>query len=329
MPLFLDRHDLTGKAFEFMTPDQMLAVHQCDLREQERFGVSYLTYWWHEGAKTAFCLVEAPSSKVAEQVHLEAHGIAGIPAEVIQVDWESIESFLGPVKIAPADRILEDTAFRCVLSSEVTPLGSPVPGSPNLLRQIDERGGRPVPGAGGGPVGSFASTVAALECALAMQRAFAPLASIYQGAPVHVRVGISAGEPVMNGAGLFGDVVTEATELRKRARAGEILVSSDVKALCEPKGFTFVQTEIGVYRLDGRTDKLQQTVRNNSAAEGLSLREVEVLQRIAAGRTNQEIADSLFISRNTVATHIRNIFAKIDSSNRAEAASYAIRRGLV
>ena len=62
--------------------------------------------------------------------------------------------------------------------------------------------------------------------------------------------------------------------------------------------------------------------------DGLSRREVEVLLLIAQGNSNQQIADELFISHNTVANHVRNILTKTDSANRAEAASYAVRQGL-
>jgi DNA-binding CsgD family transcriptional regulator len=62
---------------------------------------------------------------------------------------------------------------------------------------------------------------------------------------------------------------------------------------------------------------------------GLSEREVEVLRLVAAGRTNQQIADELVISLNTAARHVSNIFGKTGVANRAEAASYAHSRGLV
>jgi DNA-binding CsgD family transcriptional regulator/tetratricopeptide (TPR) repeat protein len=62
---------------------------------------------------------------------------------------------------------------------------------------------------------------------------------------------------------------------------------------------------------------------------GLSQREVEVLRLVAAGKTNQQIADELVISLNTVARHVSNIFGKTGVANRAEAASYAHSRGLV
>jgi DNA-binding CsgD family transcriptional regulator/pimeloyl-ACP methyl ester carboxylesterase len=61
---------------------------------------------------------------------------------------------------------------------------------------------------------------------------------------------------------------------------------------------------------------------------GLSEREAEVLSLVAAGRSNQQIADDLFISLNTVSHHLRNIFAKTETTNRTEAASFAHQHGL-
>jgi len=63
--------------------------------------------------------------------------------------------------------------------------------------------------------------------------------------------------------------------------------------------------------------------------DGLSEREVQVLRLIAAGKSNRQIADDLFISLNTVARHISNVFAKTRVANRTEAAAYAHRQGLV
>jgi DNA-binding NarL/FixJ family response regulator len=61
---------------------------------------------------------------------------------------------------------------------------------------------------------------------------------------------------------------------------------------------------------------------------GLSRRELEVLRLVAAGKTNREIGDALVISLNTVVRHVSSIFAKTRVANRAEAASWAVRRGL-
>lgn len=61
---------------------------------------------------------------------------------------------------------------------------------------------------------------------------------------------------------------------------------------------------------------------------GLSEREVELLRLVAAGRTNQQISEDLFISLNTVSYHLRSIFNKTGAANRTEAASFAHGHGL-
>ncbi len=60
----------------------------------------------------------------------------------------------------------------------------------------------------------------------------------------------------------------------------------------------------------------------------LSPREGEVLQLVAQGASNKKIADSLFISENTVKTHLRSIMEKLHLANRSQAAAYAVEKGL-
>ena len=63
--------------------------------------------------------------------------------------------------------------------------------------------------------------------------------------------------------------------------------------------------------------------------DGLTAREVEVLRRLTAGKTNNEIAEELYVSVRTVERHIANVYAKIGSRGRANATAYALTRGLV
>jgi predicted ATPase/DNA-binding CsgD family transcriptional regulator/transcriptional regulator with XRE-family HTH domain/tetratricopeptide (TPR) repeat protein len=60
----------------------------------------------------------------------------------------------------------------------------------------------------------------------------------------------------------------------------------------------------------------------------LTPREREVLILIARGKGNRDIAGALFVSRRTAATHVRNLFAKLDVHSRAEAAAWAVRNGI-
>ena len=65
-----------------------------------------------------------------------------------------------------------------------------------------------------------------------------------------------------------------------------------------------------------------------SSAE-LTARELEVLQQIVAGKSNKEIASSFMITEATVKTHINNILSKLGVSDRTQAATTALQRGLV
>ena len=77
----------------------------------------------------------------------------------------------------------------------------------------------------------------------------------------------------------------------------------------------------------GQTRPVQ--LRSSSADCGLTRRELEVMRLIVAGRRDQEIADTLFLSRRTVQTHVTHLFAKLGANTRAELAAYAVRQDLV
>jgi DNA-binding NarL/FixJ family response regulator len=64
-------------------------------------------------------------------------------------------------------------------------------------------------------------------------------------------------------------------------------------------------------------------------SESLSKREIEVLEKIAGGNRNSDIAALLFISEETVKGHIKHIMEKLGAGDRTEAVAIAIRRGII
>jgi DNA-binding NarL/FixJ family response regulator len=65
------------------------------------------------------------------------------------------------------------------------------------------------------------------------------------------------------------------------------------------------------------------------ADEALTEREVEVLQQVAGGNKNRDIANKLFISEETVKVHIKHIMDKLGAADRTQAVAIGIRRGII
>jgi DNA-binding CsgD family transcriptional regulator/tetratricopeptide (TPR) repeat protein len=85
---------------------------------------------------------------------------------------------------------------------------------------------------------------------------------------------------------------------------------------------------IGLPTLRGRIRALGASVRDAGLPDGLSPREVQILELVSTGLSNREVGRTLSISEHTAANHIRSILRKTGCSNRTEAATYAHRRGL-
>ncbi|HXD42933.1 MAG TPA: AAA family ATPase [Ramlibacter sp.] len=89
---------------------------------------------------------------------------------------------------------------------------------------------------------------------------------------------------------------------------------------------------LGMRALAARIDACRAPMLSAAAAArypaGLSEREAQVLSFVAAGKSNRQIANELFVSPNTIANHVRSILSKTHSTNRTEAAAFAIRHAL-
>jgi DNA-binding NarL/FixJ family response regulator len=82
-------------------------------------------------------------------------------------------------------------------------------------------------------------------------------------------------------------------------------------------------------KLFNQLSRQSRPAAETKASTVLSGRECEVLALVVEGFTNREIGDELGIARNTVKNHLRSVYAKLNVSNRTQAAAYAVGHGLV
>ncbi|MDN4606209.1 response regulator transcription factor [Sporosarcina highlanderae] len=108
-----------------------------------------------------------------------------------------------------------------------------------------------------------------------------------------------------------------------------ILKTSNAKRIAEAirdtlKGQTVLEPEV--------TSKMMQKMRTGNSHrlhDDLTERELEILLLLAKGKTNQEIADELFIALKTVKTHVSNLLSKLEVQDRTQAVIYAFKNNLV
>lgn len=98
-----------------------------------------------------------------------------------------------------------------------------------------------------------------------------------------------------------------------------------IRTVC--RGESYLSPAISKMVLDDYRQWRQSPAPANHA--GLTEREKEVLRLVAEGRTSQEIADLLTLSKKTVMAHRANIMSKLGMHNRTELIKYAIQLGLI
>jgi class 3 adenylate cyclase len=240
---------------EEATPEKVREAHINDLQAQEAHGVRYLKYWYDDKRKTVCCLIDAPNEAACNAVHAEAHG--GVADEIISVENDMILAFLGDQQVDDVGAVVgpagePEGAFRTLMFTDLvgsTALGEEL-GDDAMYRllkihdritreQIERHGGRDVKHTGDGFLASFARVTQAVECAQQMQRAFAVHRDENPNDPLHISIGMSAGEPISGGNDLYGSVVNLAARVCAEADKDEIRVAQVVKDLCLGKAFKF------------------------------------------------------------------------------------------
>lgn len=349
MPLFMDRHRMQDTS-----PEQIAIDHLKDVEVQEKYGANFFTYFYDYPSQSVCCLVEAPSMDAVLAAHREvcgADGLEDMPTDIIEVNYGSVEAFLGRIRSPQPGEVWDEIAFRTIVwvkvanaAALIQRLGDATAAA--VIREhlsqvrdaITSAGGREVTRAGIGLMASFTSAGRAVESAIGVQQL---TASHNREQPEHamqVKAGINAGEPVTDHGELFGAAVQLAEAACDAAADGRVVVTGVVRDLCLGKPLAFTEREnlvtpgpadsLRVY--DVAWSPVSPTPAASSAnPDGLSGREIEVLRLIAAGKSNQQVAEDLVISINTAIRHVSNIYTKAGLCNRAEAASYAHAQGLV
>jgi class 3 adenylate cyclase len=260
--MFLDRHDAIDA-----TPEDVAAAHMRDIAVEGDYGVKYHTYWFDRDNRTVFCLCEGPDREAIEAVHREAHGL--MATAVIEIDSHApLNSMLAPLPQHPPGTAYTASAMRVIVFTDICgsvaqtyELGDE--GHMRMLREHNEivRGsleahdGREVKHTGDGIMAAFSSVAAAVAFSSDVQRALAAR-NESANAPLHVSIGISAGEPVTDESDdLFGAAVQLAARLCAAAEPGEIAVSLAVRELCIGKPFVF--DERGTASLKGLPQPVQ------------------------------------------------------------------------
>jgi class 3 adenylate cyclase len=244
--MFLDRHQMPG-----VTPEELAAAHQLDLEIQEKYGVRYHTYWFDPANGSVFCLAEGPNRDAVQTVHRQAHG--QLADNLIELDnMTPLNAFLGAAPTYPPGTAYVAPAIRTIVFTDVCgsveqtqALGDD--GHLELLRahntivreELARHDGREIKHTGDGIMASFSSVTSAVGSCIAMQRRFHERNEDSE-APLHVSIGINAGEPVTDdNDDLFGAAVQVAARLCAAASAGDIFASVAVRELCLGKPFRF------------------------------------------------------------------------------------------
>ncbi len=127
---------------------------------------------------------------------------------------------------------------------------------------------------------------------------------------------------------LFADLGHLLEEARARTRLAQVLrAAGDTEASQHEAGIA--RALAGRLRAAPLLEELGTLGRSSAEAGALTPREREILALVAAGRSNAEIGQQLFISAKTVSVHVSNVMAKLGAGSRTEASALARRAGLI
>jgi DNA-binding CsgD family transcriptional regulator/tetratricopeptide (TPR) repeat protein len=173
---------------------------------------------------------------------------------------------------------------------------------------------QPVAGESGEAWRTHAEALFAMARGEATREAWLAVASAYE----------KIDEPIPRGYALLQAAECEAQQ-GNRADAAVLIRDADALACGVGDGLLRTATDAAARRIGVQLDPVHTSA---TTPFGLTDREVEVLRRVAAGRTNKQIAQELYISPKTASVHVSNILAKLGVAGRGEASAIAHQHGL-
>ncbi len=255
MPLYMDRHEGLEA-----TAKSVAEAHQLDLKLQNEFKCTALTYWFDEKKHNAFCLIEAPDKKAVEEMHRNSHGL--VPNQIIEVQSEVVEYFLGritdPASVNHTEKFINETAFRAILYIDCKRIVTnsndqkkSQPGLDKILNEVirpalNEFNGLEIKINNEGMMSSFTSVTKSLNCAMKIQKRISEINKKSKGCKIVASIGLSTGYPVTKDDNFFGETVMLAKRLSEIAIGHNIVLSYEFRNELGGKDKTLAKESIRI-----------------------------------------------------------------------------------
>jgi AraC-like DNA-binding protein len=246
MPLYMDIHFIGEVSLE-----DTRKAHLADLAVQEKYGVTYLQYWFNEEAGTVYCLMEGPDKESCAATHREANGITA--CQIVEVEGGIYDLFMGENQKVDHGLVRKesgelDAGYRYILTLDIIArTQSPVaidfnqlklPKEPKdkALKFIYECDGKEIKQEGfDSIVAVFETPEKVLKCAHTIQKEFLKNHNSpdSENGSISFNMGISAGQPLTETEGFFEKAIQLSKRLCLIAGDTEITTSRLFEELCD------------------------------------------------------------------------------------------------
>lgn len=245
MPLYMDIHFIGEVSIE-----DTRKAHLADLAVQEKYGVTYLQYWFNEEAGTVYCLMEGPDKESCAATHREANGITA--CQIVEVEGGMYDIFMGENQKVDHGLVRKesgelDAGYRYILTLDIiartqstaaidfNQLKLPKIPKDKALQYIYECNGKEIKKEGfDSIVAVFETPENILKCAHTIQKDFLKnhSASDSENGAISFNMGISAGQPLTETEGFFEKAIQLSKRLCLIAGDREITTSRLFEELC-------------------------------------------------------------------------------------------------